>query len=105
MSDAPTLFIVTGRFLAAAEIVAEFTPLHRAWLDGQYRSGVLLLSGRQLGGQGGILLARAHTQADLEAIFAADPLVIRGIAEYSYVGFTPGKRGQGIEIEGVPLVN
>ncbi|GGR23037.1 YciI family protein [Deinococcus ruber] len=102
--DTPPLFVVTGRFLQPAEIVAEATPRHREWLDHQYRAGTLLLSGRQLGGQGGILLARASSQASLEALLATDPMVIEGVAAYTCQGFTPTKRAEGIEIAGIPLV-
>ena len=103
--DAPTLFVITGQFLQSAEAVAEATPRHRAWLDVNYRAGVFLLSGRQLSGQGGILLAKASSQIELEALLATDPMVIEGIAAYACQGFMPSKRGQGIEIYGVSLVN
>ena len=102
--DVPTLFMVTGRFLQPAAVVEEATPRHREWLDLQYRAGTFLLSGRQLSGQGGILLARARSQAELEQILATDPMVIEGVAAYTSQGFMPSKRGEGIEIAGVPLV-
>ena len=102
--DTPTLFVVTGRFLQSAEAVAAATPRHREWLDQHYRSGTFLVSGRQLSGQGGVLLARASDQAELEAVLATDPMVIEGVASYISLGFTPSKRGEGIEIAGVPLV-
>ena len=102
--DAPTLFMITGTFLKPAEIVAEATPRHREWLDVNYRAGIFLVSGRQLGGKGGILLARAGSQAELEAILAEDPMAREGVASYAIQGFTPTKRGEGIEIVGVPLV-
>ena len=101
--EAPTLFMITGQFLQPAEAVAEATPRHREWLDQHYRAGTFLLSGRQLGGKGGILLARANSQAELEEILAADPMVIEGVAAYTCLGFTPSKRGESIEIAGVPL--
>lgn len=102
--DAPTLFVVTGRFLQPAEVVAEATPRHREWLDRHYKLGTFLLSGRQLSGQGGVLLARSSSQAELEQILATDPMVTEGVASYTCQGFTPTKRGEGIEIEGVALV-
>ncbi len=102
--SAPTLFVITSRYLKPAEITAEITPRHRVWLDQHYRSGTFLVSGRMLSGEGGVLLARAESQAELEALFADDPFVLEGCSEYSYTAFTPVKRGKAVELEGVPLI-
>ena len=50
------------------------------------------------------ILAKAESQSELEAVFTQDPFVLEGCSEYSYVAFTPVKRGKGIEIDGVDLV-
>ena len=102
--SAPTLFIVTGSYLKPRADIAAVTPSHREWLDQHYRSGLFLVSGRMVSGQGGVILAKAESQSELEAIFAQDPFVLEGCSEYSYVAFTPVKRGKGIEIDGVDLV-
>ena len=102
--SAPTLWMITSRYLKPAEEVAAVTPSHREWLDGHYRSGLFLVSGRMVSGQGGVILAKAESQSELEAIFAQDPFVLEGCSEYSYVAFTPVKRGKGIEIDGIDLV-
>ena len=101
---APTLFIVTSSYLKPKTEIAEVTPQHREWLDQHYRSGLFIVSGRMVSGQGGVILARAETQAELEAVFAEDPFVQQGCSEYSYVAFTPVKRGTALDIEGIPLV-
>ncbi|TSA85911.1 hypothetical protein FNU79_09040 [Deinococcus detaillensis] len=102
--SAPTLFVITSRYLKPAELIAEITPRHRTWLDQHYRSGTFLVSGRMPSGAGGVLLAKAETQAELEALFEDDPFVLEGCSEYSYTAFTPVKRGKSLELEGVPLV-
>jgi uncharacterized protein YciI len=102
--SAPTLFMITSRYLKPQDEVAAVTPSHREWLDGHYRSGLFLVSGRMVSGQGGVILAKAETQAELEKVFAEDPFVLAGCSEYEYTAFTPVKRGKGIEIEGIPLV-
>ena len=102
--SAPTLFVITSRYLKPADEVAAVTPSHREWLDQHYRSGLFLVSGRMVSGQGGVILAKAETQAELEKVFAEDPFVLAGCSEYSYEAFTPVKRGRGIEIDGVALV-
>ncbi len=102
--DAPTLFIVTSSYLKPKADIAAVTPRHREWLDQHYRSGLFIVSGRMVSGQGGVILANAESQAQLEKIFAEDPFVQEGCSEYSYEAFTPVKRGKCLEMDGVPLV-
>ena len=40
----------------------------------------------------------------LQAAYADDPFVQEGCSEYRYTAFIPVKRGKGIELDGVPLV-
>ncbi|MDB5046317.1 MAG: hypothetical protein JWQ08_2367 [Deinococcus sp.] len=101
---APTLWIIQSRYLKTGDELAAVTPLHRAWLDQHYVSGLFLVSGRMLDGTGGILLAHANTQAQLEDVFKDDPFVINRCSEYSYTPFTPVKRGKALELDGVALV-
>lgn len=101
---APTLWIIESTYLKTGDELSAVTPRHRAWLDQHYVSGVFLTSGRKADGTGGVLVARAGSQAELEAIFAGDPFVQEGMSEYRYTAFTPVKRGKGIELDGVPLV-
>lgn len=101
---APTLWIIQSRYLKTGDELAAITPLHRAWLDQHYVSGLFLVSGRKLDGTGGVLLAHADSQAQLEDVFKDDPFVVNGCSEYTYTPFTPVKRGKTLELEGVALV-
>lgn len=102
--DAPTLWIIQSTYLKPKSEIAEVTPRHREWLDQHYRSGLFLVSGRMVSGQGGVIVAHADTQGELEAVFAEDPFVVEGCSEYSYLPFTPVKRGKSLALDGVPLV-
>lgn len=104
LPSAPTLWMIESTYLKGGDELAAVTPRHRAWLDGHYRSGVFLTSGRKADGTGGVLLAQADSQEQLEAIFADDPFVLEGCSSYRYVAFTPVKRGRALELDGVPLV-
>lgn len=101
---APTLWIIQSRYLKTGDELAAITPLHRAWLDQHYVSGLFLVSGRKLDGTGGILLAHADSQAQLEDVFKDDPFILNGCSEYTYTPFTPVKRGKALELSGVALV-
>lgn len=62
---------------------------HRAFLEKLYASGLLLGSGRRTPPVGGVILARGDDRAALEAVFAEDPFVARGVARYEYIQFEP----------------
>ena len=102
--DTPTLWIIQSTYLKPKSEIAEVTPRHREWLDQHYRSGTFLVSGRMVSGQGGVIVARANTQAELETIFATDPFVVENCSEYSYLPFSPVKRGKALDLDGIPLV-
>ncbi|SMB91534.1 YciI family protein [Deinococcus hopiensis] len=101
---APTLWIIQSRYLKGGDELAAVTPRHRAWLDQHYVSGLFLTSGRKVDGTGGVLLAQAESQEQLEEVFKADPFVLEGCSAYTYTAFTPVKRSKAVMLEGVPLV-
>lgn len=100
----PTLWVIQSRYLKGGDDLAAVTPRHREWLDQHYRSGLFLTSGRKVDGTGGVLIAQAESQEQLEAVFRDDPFVLEGCSEYSYTPFTPVKRGRAVMLDGVPLV-
>lgn len=104
MTQAPTLWFIESTYLKPAEELADVTPLHREWLDGHYKSGVFITSGRKQDETGGVIFAQAESEEQLREIFATDPFVVQGCSEYRYVPFTPVKRGKSIQLSGVPLV-
>ncbi|MDL2343122.1 YciI family protein [Deinococcus sp. MIMF12] len=104
MTQPPTLWVIESTYLKSGDDLAAVTPRHREWLDGHYRSGLFLTSGRKVDGTGGVLLAQAESQEQLEAVFRDDPFVLEGCSEYRYTAFTPVKRGRVLALEGVALV-
>ena len=66
-------------------------PRHREFLQRGYDSGLLLMSGPQAPRVGGVVLARAASQAVLERFFDQDPFRAEGLAHYRYVEFSPVK--------------
>ena len=100
----PTLWIIESTYLKSGDELAAVTPRHRAWLDQHYVSGVFLTSGRKLDGKGGILVAQADSQEQLEAVFQDDPFLLEGCSTYEYTAFMPVKRGKALELDGVALV-
>ncbi|HPO59425.1 MAG TPA: YciI family protein [Anaerolineaceae bacterium] len=85
-------FLVEIIYLAPFEQVSQVTPDHRAFLQKGYDQGLLLLSGPKSSRDGGIVIARAESQAALEAFFEQDPYRLHGIASYRFTEFNPVKR-------------
>ncbi|WP_291425019.1 YciI family protein [Deinococcus sp.] len=104
MTHTLTLWIIESTYLKSGDELAAVTPLHRAWLDQHYISGVFLTSGRKADGSGGVIVAQAGSEQQLRDIFRDDPFVKQGCSEYRYTAFTPVKRGRMLDLEGVPLV-
>lgn len=91
------MFIVTSKYLKPMDQVDAFLKAHRAFLDTQYAKGVFLASGPMTPRTGGVILAKAGSKAELEAIMKEDPFSVNGISEYSYIEFAPGKVAPGLE--------
>ena len=70
---------------------------HREYLKRNYAAGVFLLSGRKVPADGGVVLARASSAAELEAIIATDPFKVHGVATYQIVEFNPTMAAPGLE--------
>jgi uncharacterized protein YciI len=85
------MFVVTLTYTAPLSRIDELITEHRAWLDRGYAAGVLLASGAQEPRVGGVLLARAVSRVELDAVLAEDPFARAGVATYQVVRFTPTK--------------
>jgi uncharacterized protein YciI len=69
---------------------------HIDWLKDCYAQGVMLASGRKNPPDGGVLLMRGE-RSQLEALLAADPFAIHGVATYALHEFAPTMTAEGLE--------
>lgn len=82
------LFVLDLTYLAGLDAVEAHMGAHREFLREQYAAGTLLASGRKEPRTGGVLLARG-TREQAEAIAAADPFTVQGVAQYRITEFVP----------------
>jgi uncharacterized protein YciI len=75
------MFILSLTYIAPLEDADTHMETHMAWLRAGYDQGVFLASGRKIPRTGGVILARGN-RAELEAMCAADPFTVHGIADY-----------------------
>jgi uncharacterized protein YciI len=85
-------FLVEITYLVGMDVLEPVVPDHRAFLQGGYDKGMLLMSGPMNPRTGGIVIARSRSVDDLRDFFRRDPYAAKGVASYRFVEFEPVKR-------------
>jgi len=88
-NDADLLFIVDLTYIAPLDEIDRALPEHVEFLTRQYDAGHFLMSGPKSPRTGGVILAKAASKADLEAIVDTDPFRRDGMAETTITSFEP----------------
>jgi uncharacterized protein YciI len=76
------MFVLIAEYLRPLEEVLAHRQAHRDWLTEQYAAGRILVSGPMVPPPGGVIVARADSREELDALIATDPNVSLGIARY-----------------------
>ena len=84
-------FIVEITYTVPVEKLANVTPVHRAFLQTGFDSGLLLFSGPQVPRVGGLVVARAASLEEIQRFFAEDPYQVQGLGTYRFIEFDPVK--------------
>ena len=89
------MFLLLGRYLKPVDEVEVHLDAHRGWVRENAEAGRFVAAGREVPLQGGLLVAVGVTRDEVDAIIAADPYVIEGVAgydvrEYDVVLAAPG---------------
>jgi uncharacterized protein YciI len=84
-------FVIEVTYKIPVEQLGDTIAEHRSFLQEGFDRGWLLLSGPKVPRTGGMVIARAPSQEDLEQFFTQDPYQIKGLAEYRIIEFTPVK--------------
>ncbi|AUW56828.1 GTP cyclohydrolase [Sphingobium sp. SCG-1] len=90
------MFIVSLHYIVDLDIVDSHMDAHVAWLKEGLADGWLLVAGRKVPREGGILIARGN-KADIDAKVLTDPFVINGAAEVTVTEFNPSFLASGLE--------
>jgi uncharacterized protein YciI len=91
------VFIILLTYVKPLADVDRLLDEHNAYLDRNYKAGMFVTSGRRVPRTGGVIVARAESAADVEAVVTTDPFVRDGVATYELIEFTPTKWAQGWE--------
>ncbi len=79
------MFIVIVHYKAPLAAIDAAFDQHRAWIEQEYRNGIVLLSGPQVPRTGGAILAHGVERAELERRLAQDPFSTGGLVEYEII--------------------
>jgi uncharacterized protein YciI len=83
------MFVISLTYLAPLEEVDVHLAAHREFLSAQYARGAFLMSGRKVPREGGIIIARAASRAEVEELVRQDPFHQAGVARYDITEFVP----------------
>jgi len=85
-------FVLEGEYLVPFDEIAPLIPQHRAFLQRGYDAGHFLCSGPQIPARGGVLVARAESREQLDALLAEEPFTRAGKMRFSrIIEFTPAQ--------------
>ena len=85
------MFIISLHYVRPMAEIEAHLNAHRQFLDKYYAAGIFLLSGRKEPRSGGIILAKARSLKEVQAIIQEDPFHQAGVAAYEITEFLPSK--------------
>lgn len=91
------MFIVSIRYKVDLLEVDKYIAEHVEFLEKFYEQGNFLASGRKVPRTGGVILANATSQDELNKILIQDPFYKQDLADYEITEFVPSKYAAGFE--------
>ena len=90
------MFLVILTYKVAFAEIEPHLAAHMAFVDRGFADGTFVLSGRKVPRTGGVILARAASEADLRHILASDPFLQFDLVEVEIVAFAPTRAAEGL---------
>ncbi len=84
------MFVAISVYQKPLDEVNQHAAKHAEWIVRHYASGRFLVSGRRVPPLGGVIVGRAESLEEFQAVLAQDPYQQQGIAHYEVYEFTPG---------------
>lgn len=91
------MFVIELSYKAPLAQIDAHMKAHVAFLNRHYAAGSLLVSGRKIPRDGGILLAVGNSREQIEAMMAEDPFIARGLADFRIIEFRASQRASDIQ--------
>jgi uncharacterized protein YciI len=81
------MFLLLNDYIADAAEIEKVHAEHGAWFADQITRGKVVIAGRRVPPDGGVVLLNVDTRAEAEAFAAGDPYTIAGVAKYTVFEF------------------
>jgi uncharacterized protein YciI len=91
------MFVIELVYKVSLKQIDANMPAHVKFLKKYYASGNFLVSGRKVPRDGGIIIATAKSQEEVEAIVREDPFVARGLADFRITEFRASQRAEDLQ--------
>lgn len=91
------MFALICRYLKPLDEVDRHLDPHIAWIARNAAEGRILLTSSRRPRTGGLMLATAADQTEIEAMIAEDPFIVNGVAEYEILDVEVKRAAPGIE--------
>lgn len=92
------MFLVILTYKVAFAEIEPHMAAHMAFVDRGFSDGVFVLSGRKVPRTGGVILARAASEAALRDFLAADPFLQFDLVDAEIVAFAPSRATEGLAV-------
>ena len=81
------MFVVSVNYVESLDKIDSLLEEHVEFLKMQFEKQVFIASGRKVPRTGGVIIAKASSKDELEAILKQDPFYKNGVAEYEITEF------------------
>jgi uncharacterized protein YciI len=81
------MFLLLNDYIADDAAIEKVHPEHGAWFADQLQRGKVVIAGRRVPPDGGVVILNVATRDEAESFAAADPYTIAGVAKYTVVEF------------------
>ena len=81
------MFLLLNDYIADDDEIEKVHPEHGAWFAAQIERGKVVVAGRRVPPDGGVILLNVDTRAEAEDFAANDPYTVAGVAKYTVVEF------------------
>lgn len=81
------MYVVLLHYTAPENEVDEALPGHSDWVSRHYDAGDFIVAGRRQNHDGAVIIARAMSRGQLDAILATDPFARRHLVRHEVIEF------------------
>ena len=91
------MFIIELTYTAELDSIDAAMKAHMLWLNSLYAEGRVLVSGRKIPRDGGVIIVKAESRDEVEAIANEDPFVKQRLAAVRIVEFRASQMAPAIK--------